>query len=57
MTRPVPSRAYPPRGQLGRVVHTLGARIAGGDLAPESMRQLMEGARDDLRFYAGAAET
>ena len=34
MTRPVPSRAYPLRGQHGRVVHTLGLRIAGGDLAP-----------------------
>lgn len=31
---PGPSRAYPPRGQLGRVVHTLGARIASGELAP-----------------------
>jgi DNA-binding FadR family transcriptional regulator len=34
MTQPVPSRTYPLRGQLGRVVHTLGTRIAGGDLAP-----------------------
>jgi GntR family galactonate operon transcriptional repressor len=30
----VPSCAYPLRGQHGRVVHTLGTRIAGGDLAP-----------------------
>jgi len=30
----VPSRSYPLRGQHGRVVHALGARIAGGDLAP-----------------------
>lgn len=34
MTPPVPSRAYPLRGQHGRVVHTLGARIASGDPAP-----------------------
>jgi len=34
MTRPAPSRAYPLRGQHGRVVHTMGTRIAGGDLAP-----------------------
>lgn len=34
MTGAVPSRAYPRRGQHGRVVHTLGARIAGGDFAP-----------------------
>jgi GntR family transcriptional regulator, galactonate operon transcriptional repressor len=80
MTRPVPARAYPLRGQHGRVVHTLGMRIAGGDLAPgeplpteeelvgeldvgrsalrEAMkRRLVEGVRDDLRFYAGTAET
>src|SRR5262249_56146540 len=34
MTRPAQSRAYPLRGQHGRVVHTMGTRIAGGDLAP-----------------------
>ncbi|HEY7431515.1 MAG TPA: FadR/GntR family transcriptional regulator [Streptosporangiaceae bacterium] len=34
MTRGGPSRAYPRRGQHGRVVHTLGARIAGGDFVP-----------------------
>lgn len=34
MTRPAPSRGYPLRGQHGRVVHTLGIRIASGDLAP-----------------------
>jgi DNA-binding FadR family transcriptional regulator len=28
------SRGYPERGQHGRVVHTLGQRIAGGTLAP-----------------------
>lgn len=34
MTPPASSRAYPLRGQHGRVVHTLGARIASGGLAP-----------------------
>ena len=34
MTRRGPSRTYPRRGQHGRVVHTLGVRITGGDFPP-----------------------
>src|SRR5262245_27447984 len=34
MRHPLPPCAYPLRGQHGRVVHTLGTLIAGGDLAP-----------------------
>lgn len=34
MTRRAAPHAYPERGQHGRVVHTLGARIAGGALVP-----------------------
>jgi len=36
---------------------TIAIRRHHGRKAEESMRQLVQGARDDLRFYAGTAET
>src|SRR5260370_10136027 len=48
MTRPVPSRAYPLRGQHGRVVHKLGPRIGSGDLAPGEPLPTEEGRVGEL---------